>query len=554
MDDGQPSNGKATRTFTVKVNAVNDPPTLDDISDPNPISENAGTQTLLLTGISAGGGENQTLTITAISDNTSLIPNPTVTYSSGSTAQLTYKPKPNNNGSAKITVTVDDGQKANNTLERSFDVRVDDVNSPPTLDPIAEPSPILEDAALQTIQLTGISAGIGEYQDLSISASSSNSALISLINITYKSPSTIGQVKYKPIADQFGSTVITVTVDDHATTNHTISRQFKVQVAPVADTPTVTDAKTNENSQSTSGLVITKNTVDGDEVKFFKITNITKGTLYLQDGVTAVANGTFIGVAAGNAGLRFTPTANSTDDGSFQVQASLTNSDSGLGGGLVTAHILVNALPTTTGIPDVKVNEDGPPIVIGLFDKFADKEDPDNALTFSVSQITNQGIFSDYSIASGKLTLNLASNKNGTSTVTIKCADKDGGIVETSFKITVAPVNDAPVFTSTPKLSISQEAEYKYNIVTTDIENDARAISASVLPSWLSLTDNHDGTALLRGIPHEAQVGANKVTLVVKDANNASSTQSFTINVINVNDPPVITSDPVLAVQELAPL
>ena len=551
VDDGQSSNNQIIKTFTVQVNAVNDPPTLNDIPDPNPISENAGEQTILLTGISAGGGESQTLIVTAASGNTALIPNPTISYSGGSTAQLSYKPQPSQNGSAVITVTVNDQQSTNNTVQKTFTISVGAVNDPPTLDPIADPAPISEDATVQTVNLSGITAGAGENQTLTITASSSNTNLISVININYKSPNTTGKLTYTPAANQFGTAVITVTVNDGAATNNTFSRQFTITVNPVPDTPSVTDALTNENTQSTSGLIITRNPSDGSEVNYFKITNITSGTLYYQDGVTTISAGTFIDVTQGNAGLRFTPLPNSTADGSFQVQSSLSNNDGGLGGGIITAHIIVNAIPTTTGIPDITTQEDGPQIAISLYDKFADQEDADNALTFTVSQITNEQLFMNYGIVNGQLTFDLASNQNGTSSITLKCEDKDGGFVETSFNITVNPVNDAPEFTSSPIINASQDAEYVYNIITKDAENDARTITATLLPSWLSLIDNQDGTALLSGIPNEADIGNHDVKLVVTDVNDASGTQSFTIDVNNVNDPPVITSDPVLTAQEL---
>ena len=65
------------RQFTVTVTAVNDPPTLDAIPDPAAINETRGLQTVKLAGITAGGGETgQTLTVTATSDNTALIPDP----------------------------------------------------------------------------------------------------------------------------------------------------------------------------------------------------------------------------------------------------------------------------------------------------------------------------------------------------------------------------------------------------------------------------------------------------------------------------------------------
>ena len=57
---------------------VNDEPTLDALSDVN-INEDDLEQTVNLTGITAGGGETQVLSITAVSDNTGLIPDPTLT-------------------------------------------------------------------------------------------------------------------------------------------------------------------------------------------------------------------------------------------------------------------------------------------------------------------------------------------------------------------------------------------------------------------------------------------------------------------------------------------
>ena len=55
---------------------------------------------------------------------------------------------------------------------------VTDVDDPPTLDAIADPAAINEDAALQTVNLAGISAGAGETPVLVVTASSSNPALI----------------------------------------------------------------------------------------------------------------------------------------------------------------------------------------------------------------------------------------------------------------------------------------------------------------------------------------------------------------------------------------
>ena len=124
------------------------------------------------------------------------------------------------------------------------------------------------------------------------------------------------------------------------------------------DTPSVTNATTNEDTQSTSGLVIGRNAVDGAEVTHFKITGISGGTLYKSDGTTAISNGDFITYAEGQAGLKFSPTANSIANGSFDVQASTAANDAGLGGSSDTATITINAIADTPSVTNATTNED----------------------------------------------------------------------------------------------------------------------------------------------------------------------------------------------------
>ena len=117
-----------------------------------------------------------------------------------------------------------------------------------------------------------------------------------------------------------------------------------ITVNPVADTPSVTNATTAEDVQTTSGLVVTRAAQDGAEVTHFKITGITNGTLFQNDGVTQINNGDFITFAQASAGLKFTPATDQNSPGavfSFGVQASTSNTDAGLGGSIQTATITV---------------------------------------------------------------------------------------------------------------------------------------------------------------------------------------------------------------------
>jgi hypothetical protein len=125
VNNGGASNNIVTQTFMVTVNAVNQPPTLNAISNLT-INENAGLQTVNLSGITSGAAnEIQTLTVTAVSSNTGLIPNPAVNYTSAnSTGSLTFTPVVNKTGTATVTVTVNDGGTSNNIVTRTFTVTV----------------------------------------------------------------------------------------------------------------------------------------------------------------------------------------------------------------------------------------------------------------------------------------------------------------------------------------------------------------------------------------------------------------------------------------------
>ncbi|HKE60333.1 MAG TPA: Ig-like domain-containing protein [Pyrinomonadaceae bacterium] len=234
----------------ITVNPVNDAPTLNAISNPAAILEDAGLQTVNLSGISEGptNESSQTLTITAVSNNTGLIPNPTVSFVENSTTgSLSYTPVADTSGSATITVTVtDSGGTASggvNSLTRTFTVNVTAVNDAPTLNTIADTN-ILEDAAQQTVGLTGISNGPNETGQVnSISATSDNPGLIPNPAVIYTSPNATGSLTFTPVANMNGSAVVTVTISDNGGTANgginTLSRTFTVNVAAVNDAPTL---------------------------------------------------------------------------------------------------------------------------------------------------------------------------------------------------------------------------------------------------------------------------------------------------------------------------
>ncbi|MDQ3536112.1 MAG: T9SS type A sorting domain-containing protein, partial [Bacteroidota bacterium] len=227
-------------------------PTMTFISNPAAILMNSGIQTISLSGISAGEGESQSISIKATSSNKSLIPDPAVQYTSpNNTATLTYTPVSGASGQAIITVTVTDSGPNmgghENTLTRVFTVIVNGANNnAPTLDPIANPEPINQDAPAQTINLTGITAGPGDTgQTITITATSDNPGLIPQPTVNFNGTGTTGTLTYTPVAGAYGFALITVIVEDNGVSNasdtNTFSQSFIVEVRQVNKAPAISE-------------------------------------------------------------------------------------------------------------------------------------------------------------------------------------------------------------------------------------------------------------------------------------------------------------------------
>ena len=262
------SDGTRYATRTIVVTAVNAAPTLSAITSPISVPENGGLQTVNLTGLSTSNGQSQTLTISATSNNTLLIPSVSATYTNPNmTGTLVFTPAANLTGSATITVFVTDGGNTNNggsnSTTQTFVVNVTAVNQAPTLNAITSPQPILESAAptQQTINLSGITAGPGDTQILTVNATSSNPSLIPNVSAAYTSPNTTGTLNYTPVAGASGTAVITVTVMDNGPTGganvNTFSRTFNVVVTPVNQAPTLAPITPPASiSENTTGVSV----------------------------------------------------------------------------------------------------------------------------------------------------------------------------------------------------------------------------------------------------------------------------------------------------------
>jgi uncharacterized repeat protein (TIGR01451 family) len=238
VNDGGASNNIITRTFTVTVVPVNDPPTLDPIADVN-ILEDAGPQIIPLTGISSGAAnEADTLTITVHNSNPALLTNVTVDYTSpDSIGTLHFNTVSNAIGIAVITITVNDGGASNNLVTQTFTVTVWPDDWPPQLDPIPD-LVIDEDAGFQTLGLSGIRTKARyQIQEVTVTRQERGPDLLTGPTVEYLAEAGLGTVTFGTLSNAFGSASFTVTVTDNQPYNNTVSRNFTITVLPVNDPP-----------------------------------------------------------------------------------------------------------------------------------------------------------------------------------------------------------------------------------------------------------------------------------------------------------------------------
>jgi hypothetical protein len=537
VNDGGASNNIVSRTFTVTVNPVNQAPTLDTLANVT-INESAGQQTVNLSGITSGAsGEVQTLTVTASSSNTGLIPTPMVSYTSPNTAgSITFTPVPAANGSATLTVTVNDGGASNNIVTRTFTVTVNPVNQPPTLNALADMN-INESATQQTVNLSGITSGAAnETQTLTVTTSSSNTGLIPNPTVTYTSPNTTGSITFTPVAYGFGSATITVTVNDGGTSNNIVSRTFTVTVNPVNLPPTL-DALANVNINENASL------------QTVNLAGVTSGAINEADTLTVTAS-------SSNTGLIPTPmvnynSPNTTGSITFAPASSAWGSavitvtvDDGRASNNIVSRTFtvtvnpVNQPPTLNPLTDIALSENAGQQTVNLSGITSGAANENQTLTVTASS-SNTGLIPTPTVTyttpstTGSIRFTPVANAYGAATVTVTV--NDGGasnnIVSHAFTVTVNQVNTPPTIASITKRIIAGDTTtLAIPFTVGDAETLAANLTLSgssdnptlVLPADI-VFGGSNGNRTVIVTPESGQTGVANITITVSDGTDTAS-------------------------------
>jgi len=499
--------------------------------------------------VSDMGTPLNSLIVSATSSNVALLPSSGIVLGgSGGSRTLSATPAANQSGTTTITVTVTDGDGF--SASDSFLLTVNPVNDLPTISDITDKS-LVEDTATSGIALT-----VGDVEtaagSLTLSAASSNPALIPIGGIVFGGSGANRTVTLTPAANQFGTSTITVTVSDGVGNS---SDTFVLTVSALNDLPTISDVPSQTISEDASTAVLPVTVGDVETASSSLTLTATSSNLTL----VPVANIVFGGTGA-NRTVRVTPAPNQSGTATITLivgDGTATASDT-----FTLTVTAVNDLPAISDVLDQTVNEDTAtaalPFVIG------DVETAAGSLTLSKSS-SNTSLVPSANIVLGgtggsrTVTVTPAANQSGTATITLTVSDGTASVGDT-FLLTVNAVNDPPTISNiTDKTTPEDTATTAIAFTVGDVETSAASLTVSGASSNPALVSTAGivlgGSGANRTVtvtPLPNQFGASTITVTVSDG-AASASDTFLLTVTAVNDLPSISDVPNQTVNEDTP-
>ncbi|WP_028771762.1 putative Ig domain-containing protein [Shewanella waksmanii] len=438
------------------------------------------------------------------------------TWASFSNTDGTLSGTPTNNDvgtTSSIVITVSDG--ALSTDLAAFDIEV--VNS--------NDAPLISGTPASTVDQ-------GEAYSFTPTSSDDDVGDTLVFNVVNKPDwatfnSTDGTLSGMPTNANVGVTSgIIISVTDGTVTSALPG--FNLAVVNVNDTPTISGTPATSVNQGVGyNFTPTATDIDSADVLSFSIVN---------KPVWA----TFSSV---NGALSGTPT---NDDVGMHSGIIISVSDGTISVPLPTFSINVinvNDAPVITGTPNTLVSEGN----AYSFTPIAADADAGDSLSFSIVNAPSWAVFSS---ADGTLSgTPTAADIGVTAGVVITVTDGSLSASLPAFSITVAGVNEAPVISGVPSVTVNEGEPYLFAPIATDVDADSVLVfSINNQPSWATF-DTNNGS--LSGTPTSIDIGVtNNIVITVSDGELSASLPVFSIEVVSVNTAPQISGSPLTTVEQ----
>lgn len=520
----------ATDTFKVTVSAINDSPTISQISDTS-TNEDTAKQV----SFTVGDVDGDTVTVTGVSSNTALVANASVVVSgTGASRMVTITPAQDQTGFTDITLTANDGHSG--TASRMFRLTVNAVNDPPTISLVSDTS-----TNVSTAKQVSFTVGDVDGDTISLTGTSSNHALVLDSGVVIAPPSGAAgsrSVTITPVANQTGATTITLAASDGH--SGTANRTFMLTVAAV-NVPTITsiaDQRIDVNSTATD-LTVTVGDAETAAANLIVTAASSNTTLVPNTNITVTASGT-------SRTLTIAPAA----DQSGTTTITLTVRDGDDFTSTTSFDLTVNAAPTISEIDDQNIDEDSQTGDIAFTIDDTETVAASLVVTASSSNTTlvdASGVVLGGSGANRTIKLIPIANQSGTTEVTITVSDGLHASNRT-FELNVGEVADAPAITGISDVAIDRgEKTAAIPFTVSDSDTALSALVVTVASSNTRLVPlagielaGSGAERTLTVTPNDALTGFSQITVTVSDG-TSSAARAFTLTVNPVAHDPTIS-------------
>ena len=450
---------------------------------------------------------------------------------------------------AKITVTVswtDDGNTAQSLTSAETDA-VANVNDDPT-GSVTITGTVTEDQTL-TANTTAVrdEDGLGTF---------SYQWKRGGTNITGATSSTYTLVQ----ADVGARITVTVSWTDDGNAAQSLTSAETDAVANVNDDPTGSVTITGTVTQKQTLTANTTAVADEDGLGTFSYQWKRGGT-----DITGATSSTYVLVQA-DVGAKITVTVSWTDDGN--TAQSLTSEET-------AAVANVNDAPAFSGQPTTATvdenSDDDTAVQTGTpaADLTITATDLDgDTITYTLDDESNK-LF-DIDSSSGAITVSVDSGSalnheaRDSITATVTATDTNSAATTHDVTISIADVNEAPVFTSQPATATVDENSDDDTAVQTGSPATDLAVTATDVDDGDTITYSLDTEAAKlfaidtsgnitvqvadgSALDHEGHSGSITATVTATDSGNATVTHDVTISIADVNEPPAAPDAPTVA-------
>ncbi|KPA13394.1 Concanavalin A-like lectin/glucanase [Candidatus Magnetomorum sp. HK-1] len=415
------SSGLTTcEVFTVTIKAVNDPPSISDISEQ---FTDEDTPLSILIDVHDIDTPFDKLTLNAFSMNETIVANSKIKISSkDSNYLITITPSLNQNGSTFIKLSLNDGE---NTVNKTFILQIKEVNDPPEISDIPNQE-MDEDTILQIPFI--INDDDTPMHKLNVSITSSDPDMIKDEQIIVSGNNTNRSISITPVENASGKLKLTIQVNDGY---ETIQQTFDILIKEINDLPVVSNfpdtISTNEDTPVTIEFSIDDDQTEPSDLLIIATSNNTELLPNTNISITGSGSKHFM---------------------------SLTFNEHVFGQAEISLQISDEIDITTKTLSLSVVEQNDPPTAFNL--NFSTNEDnsflahlkgsdiDNDSITFKIVEKGNLGIVSITEMSSGKFNYSPYVNIHGIDSFIYKTNDGLVDSIPARVSITIHPINDPP--------------------------------------------------------------------------------------------------------------